>query len=254
MSIFRSFVMAFSSYSISPKSKMEKNRENCSYILLFIPLIGAIIGVCINRWGVAYPYLCNSSVLPAVFGSVLPLFLSGGAHLDGFFRTVDALCSHKPKEGKLRILKEDSHVGYFAIIVCVIYLMVSIGVWSEMPIEGFFLLGFQYVISRSIYGLSILLNKHADEGLADIYIPESMASRAIQVICLLAYIAISAFWMILINRGVGIACVVGAIATYIYYIVLAKKDFGGITEELGGFFVTVCEVIIPIAALIRYWF
>ena len=115
-SIWNSFLMAFSTYSISPKTKMERNRENTMYILVFVPLIGFIIGFVIRCWATAYPYLCDYAVLPAVVGAVLPSILSAGAHLDGFFRTVDALCSHQTREKKLEIL-EDSHGGYFAIIV-----------------------------------------------------------------------------------------------------------------------------------------
>lgn len=126
-SIWNSFLMAFSTYSISPKTKLERNRENTMYILVFVPLIGFIIGFVIRCWGTAYPYLCDYAVLPAVVGAVLPSILSAGAHLDGFFRTVDALCSHQTRERKLEIL-EDSHGGYFAIIVCVCYFMLAIGI------------------------------------------------------------------------------------------------------------------------------
>ena len=102
--ILNSLLMAFSTYSISPKTRLERNKENTSCILVFIPLIGAIIGVVISGWAVAYPYLCNYSVLPAVVCAVLPSILSAGSHLDGFFRTVDAMCSHQPREKKLQIL------------------------------------------------------------------------------------------------------------------------------------------------------
>ena len=105
--IWNSFIMAFSTYSISPKTQMERNKDNTSYILIFIPLIGAIIGFIISRWAIAYPYLCDYAVLPAVVGAVLPSILSGGSHLDGFFRTVDAMCSHQTRERKLQILEKN---------------------------------------------------------------------------------------------------------------------------------------------------
>jgi len=170
-SIWNSFLMAFSTYSISPKNQLERNKENTAYILVFIPFIGAIIGFIISRWAIAYPYLCDYAVLPAVVGAVLPSILSGGAHLDGFFRTVDALCSHQSRENKLEIL-EDSHGGYFAIIVCVCYFLLAIGIWSEMPIDGLFILAFGFVISRSLYGLSVLTLKHAKESKCSLYIPK----------------------------------------------------------------------------------
>ena len=171
--IWNSFLMAFSTYSVSPKTKLERNRDNTTYILVFVPLIGAIIGFVISCWATAYPYLCDYAVLPAVVGAVIPSILSAGSHLDGFFRTVDALCSHQPRKRKLEIL-EDSHGGYFAIIVCVCYFMLAIGIWSEMPVDGLFILAYGFVISRALYGFSILACRHAKESKCSVYMPEGI--------------------------------------------------------------------------------
>jgi len=259
--IGRSFVMAFSGYSISPKSGMERNKDNCGAILTFIPLIGAIICLLINRWAVLYPYVCDFPVLPAVVGAVVPAVLSAGVHLDGFFRTTDALSSHKSREEKVRILSEDAHGGYSAIIVCVCMFLISIGIWSEMPIDGIFVVAFAYIISRALYAISVLLFKHADtsNNKIDNYVPDSAASKWIQVIINVAYVALSAILMIKIagtysvpRPSVAIASLVGAAIAFIYYLIISYKNFGGITEETGGFFVVLCEVIIPIAALTAF--
>ena len=74
--IWNSFLLAFSMYSISPKTKVERSRENTRYILVFIPLVGVVIGFCISQWAVAYPYLCNYAILPAVVGAVIPSMIS----------------------------------------------------------------------------------------------------------------------------------------------------------------------------------
>ena len=261
MSIWRSFLMAFSEYSISPKSRLERNKENCSWILAFIPLIGVIICAIINRWAVLYPYVCDYPILPAIAGAVVPTILSAGAHLDGFFRTTDALSSHKTMEEKLDILHKDAHGGYTAIIVCVCIFLIAVGVWSEMPIDGIFVIAFSFVISRALYGISILTMKHAssEEKKISSYIPDSVTARWIQVIINIAYIAISAFLMFNIagtfstpRPSVAIAGLVGAAVTFIYYIIVSRRNFGGITEESGGFFVVLCELIIPMAALIAF--
>ena len=248
--IWNSFLMAFSTYSISPKTQMERNKDNTSFILVFIPLIGAIIGFVISRWAIAYPYLCNYPVLPAVVCAVLPSILSRGSHLDGFFRTVDALCSHQPREKKLQIL-EDSHGGYFAIIVCVCYFMLAIGIWSEMPIDGLFVLAYGFVISRALYGFSILTSKHAKESKCSVYLPEGILKFA-QIFIMMIYVAICAMSMVRLDRIVGIACLIGAAVSFVYYLIISYKEFGGVTEDSAGFFVQICEVAIPLAALIAY--
>ena len=257
----RSFVMAFSGYSISPKSSLERNKENCGFILTFIPLIGAIICVLINRWAVLYPYACDYPVLPAIVGAVVPTVLSAGVHLDGFFRTADALSSHKSREDKIRILSEDAHGGYTAIIVCVCIFLISVGIWSEMPIDGIFVIAFAYVISRALYGISVLTVKHApvSESKIDAYVPDNSAAKWVQVIINAAYVIASAVLMYKIactysvpRPSVAIASLIGAALCFVYYLAVSFKNFGGITEETGGFFVVLCEVIIPIAALAAF--
>lgn len=248
--IWNSFLMAFSTYSISPKTQMERNKDNTSFILVFIPLIGAIIGFVISGWAIAYPYLCDYAVLPAVVGAVIPSILSGGSHLDGFFRTVDALCSHQTRERKLQIL-EDSHGGYFAIIVCVCYFMLAIGIWSEMPVDGWFVLAYGFMISRALYGFSILTSKHAKESKCSVYLPEGIIKYG-QILIMLAYVAVSAISMLHLNREVALACLIGAVVSYVYYLIVSYKEFGGVTEDSAGFFVQICEVVIPLAALIAY--
>ena len=249
-SIWNSFLLAFSMYSISPKAKVEKNNENTRYILLFIPLIGAVIGAVTSYWAVAYPYLCSYMILPAVVGAVLPSMLSAGSHLDGFFRTVDALGSHQTMEGKLQIL-EDSHGGYFAIIVCMWYFMLAIGVWSEMPVDGWFILAFGFVISRALYGYSILVLKHAKESKCSIYVPEGKL-RIVESIILLACVLVCGVFMILLNSSVGIACLIGAGIAFLLSMYVAYRHFGGVTEDTAGFFIQICEVLMPLAALVAY--
>ncbi|MCR5398286.1 MAG: adenosylcobinamide-GDP ribazoletransferase [Lachnospiraceae bacterium] len=256
--LLRSFVMAFSKYSISPKSAYERNKENCSYIMLFLPLIGIIICAIINRWAVLYPYACDFPVLPAVVCSVVPIILSAGVHLEGFVRTTDAISSHKSKEDKLHIIGVDAHGGYSSMIVAICIFLISIGIWSEMPIDGIFVVAFGYVISRALFAISVLTVKHAStaNGKIDCYVPDSKISLWIQVLINIGYILVSAYLMIKIagtfstpRPSVAIACLIGAAITYIFYIAVSLRHFGGITEETGGFFVVLCELVIPIAAL-----
>ena len=249
-SMWNSFLLAFSMYSVSPKTKVERSNENTKYILVFIPLVGAVIGFISSQWAVVYPYLCSYMILPAVVGAVLPSMLSAGSHLDGFFRTVDALCSHQPREKKLQIL-EDSHGGYFAIIVCVWYFMLAIGVWSEMPVDGWFVLAFGFVVSRALYGFSILALKHAKESKCSIYVPEGNLKK-IESIIMLIYVLVCAVFMIYLNTAVGIACLIGALVAFLISLSIAFKHFGGVTEDTAGFFIQICEVLMPLAALIAY--
>lgn len=246
--VWNSFRLAFSMYSIFPSRQVEKNKENMKYILVFVPLVGAIIGLLIREWMIISPYLINKDLMGAVVCAMLPIFLSGGAFLDGFFRTVDALCSHQPREGKLEILR-DSHSGYFAIIICVCYFFIIVGLWSEMPLDSWPVLAYGFVLSRALYGLSIVCFKHTQKSKCSLYVGEG-SSKVVVLVILAAYVIVCAVRMVMIDPMVGICCLVGALLAFGYYCYVAFHHFGGITEDIAGFFVHVCEIMMPLVVLL----
>ena len=58
--------------------------------------------------------------------------------------------------------------------------------------------------------------------------------------------------MIWLKPAVGIACLIGAGIAFLLSLYIAYGHFGGVTEDTAGFFVQVCEVLMPLAALIAY--
>lgn len=246
--VLNSFRLAFSMYSIFPARNLEKKKENMKYILVFVPLVGAIIGVLIKEWQIISPYLINRDLMGAVVCVMLPIFLSGGAFLDGFFRTVDALCSHQSREGKLEILK-DSHSGYFAIIFCVCYFFIIVGLWSEMPLDSWPVLAFGFVLSRTLYGLSIVNFRHTQKSKCSLYVGDKK-SRVIVTGILLLYLAVCVAGMLIVDAAVALPCLVGAAIAFLYYCYVAFHHFGGITEDIACFFVHVCEFMMPLVVLL----
>lgn len=242
--------MAFSKYSISPKAKFKEDEDSTRYILVFVPIIGLIIGAIIYICSEGWPYLCNYALLPAAICVILPIIVSGGGHLEGFVKTVDALCAHKSREEKMEIMA-DSHGGYFAIIVCISYYLLDIGIWSEMPIDGIPILAIGFVMSRALFGLSILTLNHAKESKCILYVPNS-AARMFEIVVLGIVAMVSAYFMVYFDAGVGLCCVIGALVTFVYYWLVTHKHFGGITEDSAGFFLQLCEIVIPLAALLAY--
>lgn len=249
-SVIKSFLMAFSSYSLFPGSSAKPEKENTRFILLFVPIIGAIIGVILYFWSKAWPYLCDYMILPASLCVVVPMILSGGSHLESFVKTVDALCAHKPREKKMAILA-DSQSGYFAIIVCISYFLLAVGIWSEMPIDGMPILAIGFVLSRALFGLSILTLKHAKESKCTVYVPDK-AAKGVEIIILAVVFVVCALFMVKIDARVGCACIIGAVVAFVYYWISSYKHFGGITEDTAGYFLQICEIIIPLAALLAF--
>jgi adenosylcobinamide-GDP ribazoletransferase len=74
----------------------------------------------------------------------------------------------------------------------------------------------------------------------------------VEIGILLLYIIFSVYQMISLNWTVGWAALAGAVVAFLLFLYTARKHFGGVTEDTAGFFVQICEVMMPLAALIAY--
>ena len=248
-SFWNSMLAAFASYSIIPTSNRELTAESVKYQLCFLPLIGVVIGVLLYGWNVGWPYLCNSSSLPAVVFVIVPVIISGATHVDGFIDTVDASCSKKTVEGKLAILKV-THTGSFAIIMTLSYFLVALGVWSEMPIDAVPVLAIGFVMSRALSGLAVAIFPHARTS----KLLRKKTDKKILGIVMAVYIVVCAVLMCLMEPKYGSVGVLGAAVSFAYYYYSSKKHFGGITGAVAAYFVQVCELVIPCVVLVAWKF
>ena len=111
MRLFESLLIALSTYSAVPVPQLDWNEKNMRYAMCAFPLIGVVIGA---AW-------CVCGVLPlpglakAAGFALVPVWVTGGIHLDGYADTCDALSSYGDRTKKLEILK-DPHCGAFAVI------------------------------------------------------------------------------------------------------------------------------------------
>ena len=128
--LLRSLIQAFSTYSAIPAPETKWDEDSMKYALAFFPLVGAVIGAAEYGAYLLLVYLNSGALLTAAVLTALPLFLTGGIHMDGFLDACDALHSWRDREEKLRIMK-DPHAGAFAVISCGIYLILYLGGASE---------------------------------------------------------------------------------------------------------------------------
>ena len=113
--LLESLDVAFSMYSAIPMPQIEWNERNMKYMMAFFPMVGVVQGALLLGFSLLAQALGLGFVLFAAVAALLPLFVTGGIHLDGFCDTVDALSSHQTREKKLEILK-DPHTGAFAVM------------------------------------------------------------------------------------------------------------------------------------------
>lgn len=240
MKCLESLIVAFSMYSKIPVPQIEWKKENMRFALCYFPLVGAVTGLIVWLWSLISGYLGVGTVLSTAVFVLIPVAVSGGIHLDGLLDTADALSSWQTRERRLEILK-DSHAGAFAIIVCCSYFLAAFAVWSEADAGSVQILTLGFVLSRALSGFGICTFPCAkNTGLAATF--ANAADRKKARVCLLLEAAACMAAMIWLDWRRGIAAAAAAVIVCVLCRRMALKKFGGITGDIQGFFLQVCEL------------
>lgn len=248
MNLVRSLCIAFSMYSKIPMPRMEWTKESMKYFLCFFPLVGAAIYILWTAWMAAAGVLGLGNTFRTAVLVLIPVAVTGGIHLDGLLDTADALSSYRSMEEKLEILK-DSHAGAFAIIVGISYFILYFGILSEADMLSVVILGIGFLLSRALSGLAIASFKMAkNTGLAATF--SDMAAKGRVRIVMIIYILACAAGMIAVSPAEGTAGVTGALLTFVFYRRMAYRKFGGITGDLAGFFLQICELVMALCVIL----
>lgn len=229
-------------YSKIPVPQFEWKDRDMKYVLCFFPWVGAVIGILTYLWGIVCRDFQLGRLLFAAIGTAIPLFISGGFHVDGFMDTMDALHSYQSRERKLEILK-DSHIGAFSVIQVIFYYLIFVGAYSEINgLKAMAAVGAGYFLSRTISGIGVVSFKCAKkEGL--LYLFSSKAHEKIVKISLSVQFILCVLFLCYLSVLMGIAVTVGVALTILYYRYRCYKEFGGITGDTAGYLVTLCEVV-----------
>ena len=240
MSIINSFFIALSMYSRIPVPRVDWEKENMRYAMCFFPMIGVVIGAVMYLAGWLLDKTSVGGLSRGVVFTLIPIIITGGIHMDGFMDTMDALGSWGDREKKLEILK-DSHAGAFAILGMGCYLMWSVAVWSELPAEVLRVCGVSFVLSRALSGFSVVTFPAArNSGLLKMF--QDGAQKKVVRITMCLYVAAAVIMMAVMNARAMTGAVTGVMIAFLYYIVVSRKQFGGVTGDLAGFFLETAEL------------
>ena len=240
MSIINSFFIALSMYSRIPVPRVDWEKENMRYAMCFFPMIGVVIGAVMYLAGWLLDKTSVGGLFRGVVFTLIPIIITGGIHMDGFMDTMDALGSWGDREKKLEILK-DSHAGAFAILGMGCYLMWSVAVWSELPAEVLRVCGVSIVLSRALSGFSVVTFPAArNSGLLKMF--QDGAQKKVVRITMCLYVAAAVIMMAVMNARAMTGAVTGVMIAFLYYIVVSRKQFGGVTGDLAGFFLETAEL------------
>lgn len=246
--LINSFGIAFSMYSRIPVPSCDWTEENMKYVMCFFPWIGAVIGAVSVGWYYLAGWLGMNEVLRVIVQMMLPVLITGGIHLDGMLDTADALSSWRPMERRIEILK-DSHAGAFAIITCVVYFFLCYGAVDSLEPAMMAVYGCSFAVSRSLSGFSVVtFPKMKKEGTVADFSKKAETKRIQRT--MVCYLILLGAAMLVLNPVIGAAGICGAGLTFFYYYKMAMKNFGGINGDLAGWFVSVCELVMPLCMVL----
>ena len=229
MKVLESIVVAFSMYSKIPMPHIEWNKENMKNVLCFFPWVGAVAGVLVWLWFRVSDQLGFGVMLRASVAVLIPVLVTGGIHLDGL---------------------KDSHAGAFAIIVCCGYFLAAFGIWTEAGAEDIGVLAVGFILSRALNGFGICTFPCAkNSGLAATF--AQAADRKRCQIVLVIEILLCIAGMLLIDPLRGTTAAVAAVVVCLCCRRMAIKTFGGITGDIQGFFLQICELAMAYVVILQ---
>lgn len=229
-------------YSKLPMPRVEWDEDSMAWVFCCFPLVGAVIGMVLYGWLHLAHWLTLGSSLTALGGLMLPLWISGGIHMDGLCDTCDALGSHQTREKKLEILK-DSRTGAFGVIGCGLYLIALYAGWTTLQGSeaAFRVLALIPVFSRGCSGLMAVTCPNArGSGLLFTFTQKSVIKANRLVSCL--WLLVTGGFILFLGKCMGVAALVAMGLVSVYYLTMSKKEFGGITGDLEGWYLQMLEL------------
>ena len=180
----------------------------------------------------------------------MPVWVTGGIHLDGYADTCDALCSYGDTQKKLDILK-DPHCGAFAVIrLCsyfVAYFALCCCVQFTPQVGAVWLLAL--VLERACSGYAVAAFPLAkNTGLAHTFATAADRITVRRVLGCLGIVLAGALFAL----GGGVLVLAAGFALWRYHRV-AVKQFGGITGDLAGWFLQKAELYMLAALVFCQW-
>ena len=233
--------MSLGMFSAIPLPFHIWNEKHTSIMITAFPLVGLIVG---TVWWLASMLLFSLNVsvmLTAATLALIPFFIAGFIHLDGYMDTSDALLSYRSTEEKIRILK-DPNVGAFAVVMLGILFVTQFAAMYTIA-EGreyFALVIAITVVSRCCSALYVFSLPHIPGSNYAPLITQGI-NKAHRVFVAMA--AISAFAFSFRYAGyAGVIVLAVVVIGYSLGILKAYRGFKGISGDLLGFALVIGEL------------
>lgn len=228
-------------YSRIPVPRVEWREENRRFALCFFPLVGAVLAAAELAWYWLYAALGFNPLLFGAGAASLTLIVTGGIHMDGYCDVCDALASWGGREKMLAVM-DDPHIGSFAAVRAALYVLLQAGLFAQAGERGLMLeCALVFVQSRSFSTLAAVTFKSAKaEGTLQSF--RRPADKRAVIASGLAFLAATLAAALYTDPLCGLCAFLGEGLCFIYYRLMSYKKFGGVTGDLAGYFLQLCEL------------
>ncbi|MCC6453365.1 MAG: adenosylcobinamide-GDP ribazoletransferase [Caldilineaceae bacterium] len=212
----------------------------------WFPLVGLLIGLLL--WGVQF---LAGHFFPALLTGALVVLawvaLTGGLHLDGLADCCDGLLATTSRERRLEILR-DPRTGSFGVLGLVLTLLLKVlAVWLVTAMSLPMALIIAPVWARWLLLLAARQPQARPEGLGALF----AAGLTPGVIGMAAVLPL---FLLTFAGGRGIVGVLLASLAMLALVRLARQRLGGVTGDVYGLVVEVCEVVLLLVFVAQpYW-
>lgn len=247
LKLYNNFFMTINLFSRIPSPNIKREKENFKYVTIFFPFIGTLIGIMILY---AYYILKMTSInkfFITVLISFIPVFITGGYHINGFTNTIDAVFSYGNVEKKRKILREP-YVGSRGMMYANIYFLLFIGIFMDISYRSINYIIIIMTLSRILCSFMILNFRFYDIDNMH-YILKNNASKRVCNFILTIYLIIIFIYSLSISYVTTLALTSTCITIYLYQYLLTYKEFDGISSDLCGFFISITELLMIFVAV-----
>jgi len=203
-------------------------------MLLFLPLVGLEIGA---LWTLGWNMSVYFGLGPLIRGlivCVIPFWLTGFIHLDGYMDVTDAVGSCRNLDKRRAILK-DSHVGAFAVIGCVLLMLAQFAFGASVETGGAALLLIP-VVSRCCSALAVTVLPPMSTSQYAGRVVKKSHIFTLGVMLTAALAAGFVLW------GKGAFCLLGTLAGYALALRKGYKSLEGMNGDISGYALTLGEL------------
>lgn len=233
----RALIVMLGFFSALPVPKGDFDESHFKWGIYWIPFIGLLFS------GILFTVSLIDLPFRGFLLALLYVLLMGGLHLDGFSDTVDGILSRRPREEKLRIMR-DPNMGTFAAVALfflllgyVFFLEGSHGSLLLFPLVGrlSLLVAILPANSARAKGLGALFIKHKSRLALLLYLIPTLIFFMIYMPLGLIAILLSLLWSLLVESH-------------------CKSMLGGMTGDTLGFVIESSQFIYLLVLGVILWY